>query len=235
MRSKACIFIMYPTIITVVALSVLFLIWKTRPHKCSVYGSITDSLSEGSVYKAQISVADKITFCYLSTEYELAGISPGIYTLTAEALGYYPYSRKIALKRGKNKLDILLKGREITNLRKIYIFSESKQEGIELEIRFANEQNESILHYPCLNMSLSVALYVQKGNHDNYSFGRKLYEGFLRPFWDRQADHWKYKALIPWQNLLPLTLDEKIGIMEVVLEIPDQGEYRTIVNGVKLQ
>ena len=234
MKLKTSLLIICPIII-VVALFIFFLAWKAQISKCDIYGSITDSLSGESVYGAQISVSDKITFCYLSTEYELTGISPEIYTLTAKAPGYSHFSERVTLKRGKNKLDIVLEGKEIPGLERIYAFSEFRQEGIELEIRFANQQNASILYYPCLNMGLWGVLYVRKGTYNNYSFGRKLYERSIELFWDAQADPWKYKGFIPWEDISSLNAEEKTGIMEVVLEIPGQGEYKTIVKQVKLQ
>jgi len=200
MKSKTSLLFICLIIIGAI-LFVFSLAWRAQISKCDIDGSITDSLSGESVYGAQISIADKITFCYLNTEYELTGLSPEIYTLTAEALGYFQFSEEIALKKGKNKLDIELVGKEIPGLEKIYVFSEFKQEGIELEIRFANQQNTSILYYPCLDMSLWGALYIRQGILNNYSFGRKLYEGSIKLFWDAQADPWKYKSLIPWQDI----------------------------------
>ncbi|GAG93869.1 unnamed protein product, partial [marine sediment metagenome] len=137
--------IVYPGIIIVVVIVVLLAVLIPRwigGKYGEVRGEAVDTLSGDSVWKIRIVVDGKSTlkYRYPTKTYYLTGIEPGSYTLKAVAPNYYDFSKDIQVKGGQNMVDISMKGKEIPDLQSIIVFSESLENGIQLEIRLVNSK-----------------------------------------------------------------------------------------------
>ncbi len=229
--------IVYPLIIgiIIVALLALFLPRLKGEKYGQVQGKAVDALSDDPVWEIRIVVGDKSTlkYRYPGKTYSLTGIKPGSYTLTATAPGYYDFTRDIKLKRGENIVDISMEGKEVPDLQRIIVFTESGDEGIQLEIRFVNSKGEGITQFPCLPLSLEGTLWARIGTEEDYVKGREIFRGPIELFWDSEAFLAKNKAVIPWEKLKVDEEVEKFGLLEVVLHTP-QGDFADSVNDVKL-
>lgn len=210
--------------------SFLFL---TREEYGEVKGTIADALSDDAVRQAIIVVDGKSTIKFTSTSYSLTEIPPGSHTLKASAPNYYDFTKPIQVKRGKNLVDIAMRGREIPDLQGIIIFTEPEERGVEIEIRFYDSAGEGIVDYPAFPLTMEGALFVREGIGEDYRKGRKLLEGPIELFWDSQEWLAKNKGIIPWDRIKIDAEKEKYGILEVVLRTP-QGDFEDNSTDVKL-
>lgn len=203
------------------------------PEYGEVGGKVVDELSSDAVRQVRIVLDGKSTIHYMDKIYRLSEIKPGSYTLKATAPNYYDFTRDIQVKKGKNLVDIFIKGKEIPDLQGIIVFTEPKDKGIELEIRFTNSKREGIVHYPCLPMSLEGKLFMRIGTEEKYIKGKKIFEGPINLFWDSNAYLAKNKGIIPWEKINIDKKGESYGIMEVILHTP-QGDFTDVSDDVKL-
>lgn len=215
----------------VVALVVSF---SLRSEKYgTVKGKMVDALSEDPVWKVNIILDGKSTTRYMSKTYRFTEIKPGSYTFKATAPNYYSFSKEIKVKKGDNILDVSLKGEKVPDLQGIIVFTESKEKGIQLEIRFTDSKGEGITKFPCLSLKLEGKLYLRLGSEENYTRGKVLFSGPIELFWDSKAFLAKNKGIIPWENIGKHLEVEKYGILDVVLHTP-QGDFKDTVDDVKL-
>ena len=219
--------------VVIIALGVGLGIWRSQLASVILRGTVVDELTGEAVYGVQVSVGEQTTTRHVSTQYRLTNITPGDYVVYARAPGYEPLEEEVSLKRGTNTLDVVLRGDYVPGLERIYVFSVTRPEGIELEIRFANENDRSILHYPGLELVFRGILHTE-GQAAN-SRARILYDGPIEVLWDSSADPWKYRGYLAWSEIAPRQEDEKLGVFDVVLSIPGQGDYSTVVSGVRLR
>lgn len=218
-------------IAVVVALGVTF---SLRSEKYGmVKGKIVDALSGDPVWNVNIVLDGKSTTKYMSRTYHLTRIKPGSYTFKAAAPNYYSFSKEIRVKKGENILDVSMKGEKIPDLQGIIVFTDSKEKGIQLEIRFTDSKGEGITKYPCLSLNLEGKLYVRLGTEKNYTRGKVLFSGPIKLSWDSKAFLAKNKGIIPWGKVGKHLEIEKYGILDVVLHTP-QGDFKDTVDDVKL-
>ena len=196
-------------------------------------GKVVDELSQDVVKKLHITIDGKSDILYMSKDYKITRIPPGKYTFKAEAPYYDGIDREIEVKKGTNVFDFTMKGKEIPGLAGIICFADPTEQGIEVEIRFKNEQGQGISDYPALPLTLEGKLYVREGDENNYSRGRKLFEGPMKLYWDPTSYLARNKAVIPWNTLNINTETEKFGLMELTLTTP-QGTFEDIIENVEL-
>jgi hypothetical protein len=218
-------------IVVVVGVSAFVLSYQQKYGE--IKGTVADVLSGDAVRHVTIQVDGKSTIKFASTSFNLTEISPGAYTLKATAPGYDDFTLPVDVKRGQNRVDIAMKGREVPDLSGIIIFTEPREKGLEIGIRFVDSQNLGILSYPTLPLTLEGALFVWKGTEENYEKGREVYRGPIEMFWDRKERLEKNKGLIPWEKIKVDCENEKNGILEVVLHTP-QGDFRDATTEVEL-
>ena len=230
MRRKGIVYVIAGVVI---AICVGAFVSLQRGEYGEVSGKVVDELSKDAVRGVRIVLDGKSTIHYMSKSYRLTGIKPGSYTLKASAPNYYEFAKDIYVKRGKNVVDIFMKGKEIPDLKSIIVFTEPKDEGIELEIRLVNSKGEGIVNYPCLPMSLEGRLFMRIGTQEKYIKGDKIFEGPIKLFWDAKAYLAKNKGIIPWEKIKVDKRGEKYGILEVTLHTP-QGDFKDVCDDVKL-
>jgi hypothetical protein len=211
----------------------VFFLFLTGEEYGEVKGTIADALSGDAVREVRILVDGKSTIKFASTSYSLTEIPPGSYTLKASAPNYYDFTKPIQVKRGKNLVDIAMRGREIPDLQGIIIFTEAKEKGIEIEIRFTDSKKEGIVNYPALPLTLEGVLFLRGGTEGNYEKRRKIFEGPIELFWDSEEWLAKNKGIIPWDRIKADSETEKYGILQVVLHTP-QGDFEDRSEEVEL-
>ena len=210
--------------------SFLFL---AREEYGKVKGVVADHLSGDAVRQVRIVVDGKSTTKFTSTSYSLTEIPAGSHTLKVTAPSYHDFEKPIQVKRGTNVVDIALEGREVPDLQGIIIFTEPKERGIEIEIRFHDSKGEGIVDYPAFPLTMEGALFVREGTEENYEKGRKLLEGPIELFWDSQEWLAKNKGIIPWDRVKVDAEKERYGILEVILHTP-QGDFEDSSTDVNL-
>jgi len=224
------------TLYVIVGLIVVALVvgFNLRSEKYgAVKGKVVDALSEDPVWEVNIVLDGKSTTKYMSKTYRFTEIKPGSYTFKATAPNYYSFSKEIKVKKGDNTLDVFLKGEKVPDLQGIIVFTESKEKGIQLEIRFTDSKGEGITKFPCLSLELEGKLYLRLGSEENYTRGKVLFSGPIELFWDSKAFLAKNKGIIPWENIGEHLEVEKYGILDVVLHTA-QGDFKDTVDDVKL-
>lgn len=230
--------ILYPTTIGIVIVAVLLIVFLpglTGGRYGEITGKAVDVLSGDPVWKIRIVVGDKSTlkYRYPSKTYRLTEIKPGSYTLKATAPSYYDFTQDIQVKRGKNILDISMKGKEIPDLTGIIVFSDSVEKGIQLEIRFTDSKGYGITEFPALPLSLEGTLWARIGTEEEFVKGRKILEEPIELFWDSGAFLAKNKGIIQWGKIKIDPETEKFGILEVTLHTP-QGDFSDTIDDVQL-
>ena len=80
-----------------------------------------------------------------------------------------------------------MRGKEIPDLLGIIVFTESKEKGIEVEIRFTDSKEMGITDFPCLPIKIEGTLWKRIGEAENYIKGEKIFEGPIKHFWDSNA------------------------------------------------
>ena len=198
-----------------------------------IEGKIGDALSGDAVWRARIRVDGKSTIKFTSTSYSLTGVPRGSYTLEASAPNYHDFTKSIQVRKGKNLVNIAMKGREIPDLKGILVFTEPKEEGLEIEIRLTDSKRLAIINPPALPFTLEGALYVRKGGEGDYEKGKKIFEGTIDLFWDPKDRLAKNKGFIPWERIEADPEIEKHAILELVLHTP-QGDFKYVANEVDL-
>jgi len=189
-----------------------------------VRGSIKDAYNGESVWNAQITVGNKTTFKYTSTSYSLTEIPPGSYTLKAVAPNYYDFEKSIEVKPGRNGINIVMKGKEIPDLKGILIFAISQKKGMDIEIRLTDSELLPIKHPPGFPFTLEGELFVKEGDDKNPVKGRKIFSGPIDLRYDSKEVLAPNKGLIPWEKIKVNCEKEKLGILKVTLHTP-QGRF----------
>jgi hypothetical protein len=205
-------------------------------RKGIMLGTVTDALSDDPVYKARISVGGRSTIRYKDKKFRITNLEPGTYTLNVSAPDYESVTREVTVERGGNRVDIVMRGTEISGLDHIIVFSESvKGQGIKLEIRFVNREGKGIDHFPRLPLAMGAKLYEQYGTKGNPYRGRLIYSGPVELFWDRESYLGKNKGILPKEKLgLDSKIDGRYGILDVVLRTT-QGDFENTVSNVLLE
>lgn len=222
------------TVVAVGALTAGLIITTAIPEYGIVKGKIADELSEDPIRGVKVIVDGKSTILYQSTHYQLTNIPAGEYTLKAlPPQGWAEFTRKVKVQPGENRLDVLLKGDKIPDLKRIVCFAESKKEGITLEVRYVNSEGIGITEFPQLPIKIDVTLWEKIGEEGNYERGKKLFEGEIEHFWDSEAHLAKNKGFLPWTKI-PVNLeDKKHAVMEIRVHLK-QGDFKYIADDVKL-
>ena len=200
-----------------------------------IVGTVTDALSGEPVYKATILVGGRTTLRYMDRNFQITNLTPGAHQLNVSAPGYESEIREINLKKGKNFVEISVKGKEIPNLHHIIVFADSvNTRGIQIEIRFVNKQGIGIKHFPRVAMSMDAELFVRLGTKDNYRRGRLVYAGPVDLFWDPKASFGKNKGIIPKDRLkVGPELKGMFGILDLVLHM-EQGDFKETIRDILL-
>jgi len=217
-----------------IALAVLFIaVYFTSTTNYGILqGKVVDKLSQDAVKKLHLTIDGKSDILHMSKDFRITRIPPGKHTFKAEAPYYEGMNQEIDIKKGVNVFDFSMKGKEIPGLAGIICFADPTEQGIEVEIRFKNEQGQGISDYPAMPLALEGKLYVREGDENNYSRGRKLFEGPMILFWDPTSYLARNKAVIPW-NTLDINPDtEKFGLMELILTTP-QGTFEDVIENVE--
>ena len=199
-----------------------------------IEGKIGDALSGDAVWRARMRVDGKSTIKFTSTSYSLTEIPPGSYTLEASAPNYHDFTESIQVKKGKNVVNIAMKGREIPDLKGILVFTEPKGKGLEIEIRLTDSKRVAIINPPALPFTLKGALFVREGAEEgDYEKGKKIFEGTIDLSWDPKDRLAKNRGFIPWERIEADPEKEKYAILELVLHTP-QGDFEYVVDEVEL-
>ena len=195
--------------------------------KGMIVGTVTDALGGGPVYKARIVVGGRFTIRYMDKNFQITHLTPGPYTLKVSAPGYESVAKEVVVERGTTRVDIRMRGIEISGLDHILVFADSiRGGGIQLEIRFVNKEGVGIKYFPRLPMSMEAKLYARRGTQRDYTRGRLIYSGPVDLYWDAEASLGKNKGIISKERLTMLSeTDGRYGVLDVILTIP-QGDYR---------
>lgn len=232
-RKKLFISIIVVAIVIAAVAAVLFAGLKS-PEYGIVKGKIADELSGDPVRGVRIVVDGRSTVLYRSTAYQLTRIPPGEHTLEASPpSGWVKVTKNIKVKPGENVLNIPLKGDKIPGLTEIICFTESDEKGITVEVRYVDPEGIGMTEFPCLPITIEVTLWERVGEEENYTRGKKIFEGSIDHFWDSNAYLAKNKGFIPWDKLPVNTQDKKWGIMDVTVKL-EQGEFKDTVDDVQL-
>lgn len=224
-------------VLAVVGLAItLFLVstyLSTRVPYGILRGKVTDLYSQDVVRKLTLKIGERSDILFQSKEYRITRIPPGKYTLHAEAPYYHPLTREIEIKRGENIFDFTMEGKEIPGLAGIICFSDPTDRGIEIEIRFKDNQGVGISDFPGFPLQLEGKLYVREGDNNNFSRGRLIFEGPIPLFWDSKAYLARNKGLISWDKIQIDAQKEPYGLLELLLHTP-QGDFEDIIEDVEL-
>ncbi|UCD79142.1 MAG: carboxypeptidase regulatory-like domain-containing protein, partial [Desulfobacterales bacterium] len=175
-------------IIAAGVLAVLILFGVGPNHEGQIVGTVTDALSGDPINGVRIIIGGRSTVRYLDKNFKISHLKPGIHHLKASAPGFETKTQEVNLRRGTNLIAIRLMGNEIPDLGGIIVFADAiKSSGIQLEIRFVNQQGIGIKHFPRLPLTMEARLYGQLGTKENYRRGRLIYSGPVKLFWDSEA------------------------------------------------
>lgn len=233
MKKKKTTILISTFILIVLGVLFAFVYFTTRANWGTLQGRVVDEISQDVVKKLHVTIDGKSDILYMSKDFKLTRIPPGKHTFKATAPYYEEIQQEMDIKKGINVLDFTMKGTEIPGLAGIICFSEPTEQGIEVEIRFKNHEGQGISDYPALPLTLEGKLYVRNGDEDNYSRGRKLFDGPMKLFWDPTSYLARNKAIIPW-NILEINAEnEKYGLMELTLTTP-QGAFEDVIENVEL-
>jgi len=233
MKKKKTTILISTFILIVLGVLFAFVYFTTRANWGTLQGRVVDEISQDVVKKLHVTIDGKSDILYMSKDFKLTRIPPGKHTFKATAPYYEEIQQEMDIKKGINVLDFTMKGTEIPGLAGIICFSEPTEQGIEVEIRFKNQEGQGISDYPALPLTLEGKLYVRNGDEDNYSRGRKLFDGPMKLFWDPTSYLARNKAIIPC-NILEINAEnEKYGLMELILTTP-QGAFEDVIENVEL-
>ena len=205
-------------------------------RKATLFGTVTDALSDGPVYKVKISVGGRSCIRYKDKKFRITNLDPGAHTLNVSAPAYESVAREVTVGRGSNRVDIVMKGTEITGLDRIIVFAESvKGQGIQLEIRFVNREGKGIEHFPRLPFTMDAKLYEQYGAKEDPLQGKLIYSGPVELYWDHESFLGKNKGILPKEKLgSDSKTGGRYGILNVVLHA-SQGDFENSVSDVLLE
>jgi len=173
-------------ILFVILIIISTLTWINVASKdVTLVGNVKNAYSKQWVYGAKITVDEKITFRYATTEFYIDGLRKGETTITAEAPDYEPQSIQSDLKRGENILDdILLRPLRIPDLHNIFVFVHLQRDHYRLEIRLANSETRAILHAPHLPLHVFCTFYDQIGEGVAKQRGEIVHHSHPDAIWD---------------------------------------------------
>jgi len=173
-------------ILLVILTTVFTLAWiKVASKNVTLIGNVKNAYSKQWVYGAKITIDEKVTFRYATTEFYIDGLRKGETTITAEAPDYEPQSIQIDLKRGENILDdILLRPLRIPDLHNIFVFVHPQRDHYRLEIRLANSETRAILHAPHLPLHVFCTFYDQIGEGVAKQRGEIAHRSHPDGIWD---------------------------------------------------
>ncbi|MGQ9474363.1 MAG: hypothetical protein ACUVQZ_02910 [Candidatus Caldatribacteriaceae bacterium] len=224
-------------VFTAVGLAIAFLLVLTylsiRIPYGILKGKVTDLYSQDVVRKLTLKIGERSDTLFQSKEYRITRIQPGKHTLQAEAPYYHPFTQEIEIKKGENVFDFTMEGKEIPGLAGIICFADPTDRGIEIEIRFKDNQGVGISDFPGFPLQLEGKLYVREGDNNNFSRGRCIFEGPIPLFWDSKAYLARNKGLISWDKIQIDAQKEPYGLLELLLHTP-QGDFEDTIEDVEL-
>jgi len=234
MRKAYFSLILVVVIVVVVALVAIFYTAIGSSKYGIIKGKIYDELSGDPVKGVRIVADGRSTVLYRSTSYELTHIPPGEYTLQASPpSGWVKFTKTVKVKPGENKLNIPLKGDKIPDLKEIICFSDSRKDGITIEIRYADSKGIGMTDFPELPIKVDITIWERVGKEKHYKKGKKLFEGPIKHYWDSSAYLAKNKGFIPWSEIPVKLEDKKWGIMEIRVHLK-QGDFKDTIEDVQL-
>ncbi len=226
-------FIPYAVVAIVVVVIVALFTGLRGGSYGTIQGKASNELSGDPVKELKIVADGRSTIMYRSTDYKLTNIVPGNYILKATAPNYYDFSKKVKIHKGKNVLNFAMRGKEIPDLLGIIVFTDSKEEGIQIEIRFIDSKGVGITDFPCLPIRIEGTLWKRMGEEENYVKGERIFEGPIEHSWDSNAYLAKNKGIISWDKIKVKPKKDEYGILEVKVHL-EQGDFKDTVDDVKL-
>ncbi len=222
-------------IIAAGVLAVLSLFAVGSNHQVQIVGTVMDALSDEAIYGVRIAVGGRSTIRYVDKNFKITQLRPGRHIIRASAPGYDTKMEEVNLRRGNNLMAIRLTGKEIPGLDHIIVFADSiESSGIQLEIRFVNQQGIGIRHFPRIPFTMEARLYEQLGSKKKYERGRLIYTGPVKLFWDSKASLGKNKGMIAKEKLRVSPRTEgMLGIIDAILHT-GQGDFKDTIAGIPL-
>jgi hypothetical protein len=188
-----------------------------------IIGNIKNAFSKQWVFRAKISIGEKVTYRYATTSFRIHGLEKGSATLKVEAPNYESQSIEIDLKRGENVVDdILLRPLRIPDLQTIYVFAHPHKDHFKLEIRLANSESTAILHAPHLPLQIYCVLYTQMGEKKEKQKGNVVYRGHPDTIWD-----YDFETIFPLSSQINYkdikAIKTKSYVLDTKIVIPNES------------
>ena len=208
-------------LVLVVAATGVFVYFITFFQSSSLTLTVRDSVSKSWIWDLEIEVQNKIINAFFQsdqgvTELTFPDLKRGEWKVSIRAPYYESTEIPVDLKRGKNILPgiIELKGLEIPDVKKFYVFTGRQPDGYAFELRPVNSKGYAIANHPCLDIwiGLKVSEQLLEGRvADTPSDlgaerGMMLYGGDVKWQWDATPEtQFRYSAFLPSGELKPST------------------------------
>jgi len=200
-----------------------------------------DAVSKDWVYDATFRLQDREIRSFFQSDrgpavQRFTNLKPGPATLELSAPHYVPLSRKLQLKRGRNRIEqpFDLVGFEIPELKEFIIFENKNGNDIHCEIRPVSKAGPAVVNHPCLPLWIGARVTVQMRNglpvqeetEKGSERGEELFRGRIEWQFDPYPETvFRYSAVIPGAKIKPTKAP--YWVVDYLIVVPDPRKIST--------
>jgi hypothetical protein len=179
--------------------------------------SFEDSTSRQWVWDSRARLQDRFIRAFYQSDtgpvpFLFSHLKPGASTLEISAPGYLPVSIPVKLRRGGNRLEkpIEMKGYEIPNLQRFYMFERLDGGDLVSQIRPVGSDGHAVMNHPCLPIWVECRVAVQltggrpatEPTETGNARGNELFTGSVAWDWDPTPETpFRYSVRIPGSRI----------------------------------
>jgi len=185
------------------ALIALVVYIKTTEHDTMLEFRVRDATSEAWVWNFTADIQNRAVIGFYQSNrglipYRFSKLRPGRWDLNISAPSYEKRTISVHIKRGKNILQapIDMRGYEIPDLQRFYIFAQPQGRDILIELRPVGSDGKAIVNHPCVDIWLGCRVSVQMKDGvfvaertvEGSTYGEELFSGSVPWEWDPSPD-----------------------------------------------
>ncbi len=192
---------------------------RTARFETTFQFSFQDSVSRQWVWDSTVRLQDRVIRAFYQSDagpvpFLFSHLKPGPATLEISAPGYAPVSIPVKLRPGANRLEkpIEMKGSEIPDLARFYVFERLDGGDLVCQIRPVGNDGHAVTNHPCLPLWVECRVAVQlkdgrpvtEPTETGNARGDELFRGSVPWEWDPAPETpFRYSVRIPGSRLRP--------------------------------
>lgn len=208
---------------------------KTGAFDTTLEFQVRDATSKAWVWNFLAELQDRAVRGFYQSSgglivYRFTKLKSGTWEMSVRAPSYIERRVEVHIKRGRNVLPeaIEMRGYEIPDLQRFYVFAEPRGKDIVIELRPAGSDGRAIVNHPCLDLwigcrvsvQMKDGVAVQEPTLEGSTYGGELFRGNVQWEWDPSPDRtFRYRARIKASEIEEH--DAPYRVIDYLIIVPD--------------